>query len=461
MAAWIDYYGQLHVGDLSHKTQSVVAAAGGDPTTPLVQAGGRLFWVRNNAPVGPGGLYQSDNTSIVGFDPASGTPSSLGPGVAVFPTPDGRDLYVQVNGSVVTEVSPSGKRLAPRWHLPSGWRLSRDALFTPPTAVTGGIVVQSAPEGRPAQSGSSFGIWNPRSGKVRVVGRDQAVIGSYTAPGSDRSLIAWINFASEPRYKLEITDSKTLATRQIASPLSGGFDSGGSFSPAGHDLAVFVQKSGSFDDPSTGFITPATQLAIVDTRSGSTRTVPGATIPIGESVSWARWLPGGQDLLAGGLLVNTSTDAVTPARFLHDRNQDINYSAVVFDGARRSSRTRRPAGSSLGPPVVHLRPVSQLKDNQTILVQASHFEPGAPIELNECRSGQLGGLRCDVVGSTQQYTSADRKGAVSDHYIVQRFISVDARRIDCAVPGSCALSVSNIWDRLQGGVVELSVSKAP
>jgi hypothetical protein len=45
-AAWVDYDGNLHVGQLAAGSQHTVAHAGASPTTPLVAIGDDIFWVR-------------------------------------------------------------------------------------------------------------------------------------------------------------------------------------------------------------------------------------------------------------------------------------------------------------------------------------------------------------------------------------------------------------------------------
>jgi hypothetical protein len=63
---------------------------------------------------------------------------------------------------------------------------------------------------------------------------------------------------------------------------------------------------------------------------------------IGESVGWARWLPGGGSVLAGTFssdyrtydhyLVNVETGAVKVLDFSSDRNRDVNFSASTIGG---------------------------------------------------------------------------------------------------------------------------------
>ena len=68
--------------------------------------------------------------------------------------------------------------------------------------------------------------------------------------------------------------------------------------------------------------------------------MPRVSLLMGEDIAWARWLPGGKVLLAGGTtfsgVVNSETLSVRPYYFVHGRDhyiedsQDVNYSTVVI-----------------------------------------------------------------------------------------------------------------------------------
>jgi hypothetical protein len=127
---------------------------------------------------------------------------------------------------------------------------------------------------------------------------------------------------------LNLTDLATGTTKRIRSPLGYGFDNGGAFSPDGRQLAVFAKTNPGFSDPET-------RLALIDVATGSLRLVPGATLAIGEAVAWAQWLPRSGQVIVGGLqadhfLVDSTTLRSMSFSFLHDGNQDVNYSAVVL-----------------------------------------------------------------------------------------------------------------------------------
>ncbi len=63
---------------------------------------------------------------------------------------------------------------------------------------------------------------------------------------------------------------------------------------------------------------------------------------IGESVGWARWLPGGTSVLAGTFssdyrtynhyLVDVRTGAVKRVDFSSNRNLDVNFSSSTIGG---------------------------------------------------------------------------------------------------------------------------------
>jgi hypothetical protein len=276
----------------------------------------------------------------------------------VFPALDRTFLYVETEDGHLSEYWPDG---ASRGHIlvpPDGWNLTGASLLGDPTpVVANGILVESAtarsgpPVAGCSDSGGALcpattrlqqvrrnpfalGIWNPTTGHVRVVGRVWKVIGSYTEPGARSSLVAWVPASCENggNCSLHITDTSTLSTRLVRSPLGHGFDWGGGFSPDGRQLAVFVRTDRSN-------LSPTTQLALV-TGSGSIRMVAGAVVNIGDSLAWAAWYPDSSHLIAGAVgspdgvtndnhyVVDAQTRTVMPFRFLADGNQDVNFSVV-------------------------------------------------------------------------------------------------------------------------------------
>jgi hypothetical protein len=357
--AWVDYYGQLHVGDLAGLAQHVVAQADADPTSSLVSLDHTIFWVRAQLPNSNQTVDSIPNPIVQGFDPATGRTFTVAPGMQVFASLDQTFLYVETDYGHLAEYWPNGASRGHILRLPNGWYPTDPSLLGDPTpVVANGILVESASarNGFPVDDCSdsvgtlcpatkrlqqfsknplTLGIWNPTTGHVRVMGRVWKVIGSYTKPGARSSLVAWAPASCEKvkNCSLHITDTSTMSTRLVHSPLGHGFDWGGGFSPDGTQLAVFVQ-TGHWN------LSPTTQLALV-TGSGSIRVVPGAVINIGDALAWAEWYPDSSHLIAGGVgspdgrpndnhyVVDAHTRRVGPFRFLPDGNQDVNFSVVA------------------------------------------------------------------------------------------------------------------------------------
>jgi hypothetical protein len=135
---------------------------------------------------------------------------------------------------------------------------------------------------------------------------------------------------------LRITNTATLSTTSLHSPLHHGFAVGGAFSPDGKQLAVFA--TGNSDG------TGAVHLAMVNTGTGTLRLAASIPLVVGCGPGWARWLPGGRHLIAGAIeasyAVNAATLSARPLSFTHSRDhyietsQDINYSAVLMPPRR-------------------------------------------------------------------------------------------------------------------------------
>jgi hypothetical protein len=321
--AWVDYNGRLHLGDLAAGTQRVVATIKTDPAWPLTQAGGHIYWVDAGQNTAPSQMVVRE------LDPASGRTQEVGPGEFVFPATDGRHVFISRTDTRIVEVPVAGSAAPRRLTLPPGWFVPYGASM----GVADGILVQSAD--RPDRTHPrSFGVWNPRSGRVRGLGTDFQVIDAVRPPGARGSLLAWVPATCTPGQDclIRITSTRTLSTRTVRSPLHHGFASGGAFSPDGARLAVFVNLTGG-PSPSSA------QLALADTRTGALRLVPGARVAMGEPAAWARWLPDGRHLVAGGLeesyLVDASAMTARPMFFIHgpdhyiEASQDLNYSAVI------------------------------------------------------------------------------------------------------------------------------------
>jgi hypothetical protein len=326
--AWVDYRGRLHLGDMAAGTQRVVATIRTDPAWPLTQAGGHIYWVDAGQNIAPSQMVVRE------LDPASGRIREVGRGQFVFPATDGRHVFISRTDTRIVEVPVAGSGAPRRLTLPPDWFMPYGASM----GVADGILVQSAdrPDGTRHRT---FGVWNPRSGRVWVLGTDFQVIDAVRPPGARGSLIAWVPATCTPGQDclVRITSTRTLSIRTVRSPLHHGFAVGGAFSPDGTTLAVFVNLNGG---PSPS----AAQLALIDTRTGTLRLVPGARTGMGAPVAWARWLPDGRHLVAGGIeesyLVDAPTMKARPMFFITGPNhyieasQDLNYSAVIVPPRR-------------------------------------------------------------------------------------------------------------------------------
>jgi hypothetical protein len=358
--AWVDYYGQLHVGDLAGLTQRVVAQADADPTASLVSLDHTIFWVRAMLPNSKQTVDPIPNPMVQGFDTTTGRTFTVAPGMQVFASFNQTFLYVETDYGHLSEYWPNGASRGHVLQLPKGWYLTDSSLLGDPTpVVTNGILVESASarNGFPGDDCSdsvgalcpattrlqqfsknppTVGIWNPTTGHVRVMGRAWKVIGSYTKPGARISLVAWAPASCEEvtNCSLHITDTSTLSTRLVHSPLGHGFEWGGGFSPNGTQLAVFLPAGHSR-------LSPTTQLALI-TGSGSIRAIPGAVINNGDSLAWAEWYPDSSHLIAGGVgspegvtndnhfIVDGQSGTVVPFRFLANGDRDVNFSVVAI-----------------------------------------------------------------------------------------------------------------------------------
>jgi len=338
--AWIDYGGQLHVGNPLTRVQHVIVAnTGASPTTPLVEAHDHVYWVDFKTTLSPASGDSGPTVRDVNL--RTGATRNDGFGRTVFLSANKHQLFITRTTTDLSEVSLLSQGSVRRLAIPSGWIISSGNGFTSPLSVSNGIVVQ-----RPVADDSSFtlGIWNPPTGRIHIVGQDQATIDAFTPAGGSYSLLAWVpaNCVFDRPCFIRITDTKNLATVRVADPLPYGFDVGGAFSSDGTNLAVFVKTN-------SGDVNPTTQMAIVNTRDGKLRLITGAIANIGESVGWAQWLPGSRTLLGGAVagvnftssafvdnhyVVNATSLSATPFTLVADRNLDINFSAVAFASPR-------------------------------------------------------------------------------------------------------------------------------
>jgi hypothetical protein len=190
-------------------------------------------------------------------------------------------------------------------------------------AVVNGILVQSTADAGTGLS-SVLAVWNPRSGRVKVLGRG---FGAYSEAGS--SELAWMPASCRfpMNCPITITNTVTLASRTLRSPLRYGFALGGAFSPDGRQLAVFVNTT-------LGAGGGQAELAIVSIKTGGLRLVPEVRLRLGQDIAWARWMPDGKQLIAGSIastyLVTVPALSALPVRFTRSTDQEINYSATVI-----------------------------------------------------------------------------------------------------------------------------------
>ena len=333
--AWSDYEGQLHIGDLNGLSQSVVTQTDADPTASLLALDGGIFWARSLLPTPNQTVDPVANRTVQRYDVATGAVTTLGPGNQVFAAPDRRTVFVATgNGQLVEYTSlglPTGRRL----QIPAGWFLADASLLGDPNpVVANGILVESLPV-QISKAPLTFAIWDPTTGHVRKIGKVWKVIDTFTKPGAHSSLIAWTPASCErvTNCPIDITDSATLLTRSVISPLGHGFEWGGAFSPDGSVLAAFV--------PGRSTLSPAAELVLI-TGPGEVHVVRGTTINNGDSLAWAAWYPNSKYLIVGGVgspdgvqndnhyLVNASTRTATAFRFLANGQTDINFSVTVL-----------------------------------------------------------------------------------------------------------------------------------
>jgi hypothetical protein len=289
---------------------------------------------------------QNGGNHIAAFDTRTGRMRLLGAGINLTTTADGRDLLVALDPIHLVELSPTGARLSRVWTIPSGYTLDTYAAQQPLAAVAGGIVIESAPTPLDCCV-HTLAIWRPTTGSIHILGRDVFVIGSYTRPGANHSLIAWVD--ANDSWRLAVTDTATLKTRLISSPLQGAIPSvgsmdfgdnfvgGGGFSPDGRQLAAFVTAFRAHDWPDA-------QLVLVNPSTGSVRPIGNTVVHIGEPEGWATWSPTGSELFGGSYREGPVIQAfelkagmvqATPLSLNKNAISDVTGSAVSIRGGNR------------------------------------------------------------------------------------------------------------------------------
>jgi hypothetical protein len=300
---------------------------------PLIAVGRRVYWVD------PAGAYVPSlgrwSQVVRMLNLSTGRVSLAGAGQTVFLSADRRYLLMSQWPASLTETPVAGGR-ARLLSLPAGWYVPGGNGLADPLAGQGldtanGILVQSKES--PGVGVRRIALWNPRTGRVEVIGRARAVIDAFTPPGGHYSLLAWLpaGCAAPGSCLLKITDTASGTVTSVSSLTRGGFAIGGAFSPDGRSLAVFVNSSSG----------RSTRLALIDPATGGLRLAHMPAMPLGLDYGWARWLPGGGRLiagaLAGGYLVNAATLTASP---LYRQNRSspaaINYTAVVISASKHA-----------------------------------------------------------------------------------------------------------------------------
>ena len=322
--AWLDY-DRLMIGDPATGAPRTGPAVDASPTAPLIFAAGQLFWADANR----------DGAPIRDYNLATGKIRYLPPGEEIYASIDSRHLYIARSSRVLFELPADGYGRPIVLRTPARWFMSGIGPGWEPTEAAGGIIVASSDDDY-IPAGARVGLWNPLTGRVRILGAGMNIFGVYTPPGGRHSLIAWVPARREVALddSLQITNTSTGATVTVRSPLHHGFVASGApaFSPGGKQMAVFVRTG------RLGFSSGLSRLAIVNTSTGAVRIVPGTALYTDEDAFWAIWLPGGQRVLAGALgsayLVDARTLAVRPFRYFG--NSTDGFSAIVLPARRQA-----------------------------------------------------------------------------------------------------------------------------
>jgi len=104
-----------------------------------------------------------------------------------------------------------------------------------------------------------------------------------------------------------------------------------------------------------------------------------------------------------------------------------------------------PVGAVPGKTVT-VTPDSDLVDFQTVHVEGTGFEPGALLEIFECRSDAVDEVGCDADNAF--FADADASGVVNYDFVVDaRIYDHTGTETDCRVaPGICTIGVGFILD---------------
>lgn len=324
LLVWVTDDGRVDIGNLRTLTSRSIGGADVDFTAPLVPAGPLVYWVKQSGGYVDGAFWPR---AVEALNPRTGTSTVVSPGEYVFPAASGRQVYVALTDTSLAELpaGPGTGHRVTQLAVPAGWYLpGGDGL-----SVADGITVQSRDSLALAHP-SRLAVWNPATGRVRPIGRSEGTIAEYTPAGDGYSLLAWMpDRCRIPSCPITITNTVTLSSRTLRSPLGHGFVLGGAFSPNGLQFATFVNAGGQAGGQTA-------ELAIASTTTGALRLIPQVKMTVGEDTDWVRWLPGGGTLVVQGnrdYLVNAATLAARPFRFAGS-GQTINFSAELVPPAR-------------------------------------------------------------------------------------------------------------------------------
>jgi hypothetical protein len=320
--AYVDN-GYLVIGDPATGALHVGPAIDASSSGPLISAAGQLYWADAS----------TDGAPVRDYDLATGKIRYLPRGEAVFTSADGRDLYIARDSRTLLKLPADGSGRATRLRAPAGWFMSGLGPGWVPMVAAGGVIVSSRDNQDYVSPTARQGVWNPTTGQVRILGVGIEIFGVYTSPGARYSLIAWAppSRGIAQDYSLRISNTSTGVTVEVRSPLRYGFVAGGApaFSPDGTQMAVFVRTA------RLGSSSGMSQLAIINTRTGMVRLVPGTELLTTEDAFWAMWLPHSQRILAGALGSAYAVDARTltarPYSYLPGTD---GFSAVVLPPRR-------------------------------------------------------------------------------------------------------------------------------
>ena len=106
--AWVDYDGQLHVGQVATRAQHVVASV------PALAGIGRLLQA-------DGRLYAAGAAVIRQFNIATGAVRQVARGDGIFASADGQRLYITRNSASCPSCQRTDPGASRQLTLPAGW----------------------------------------------------------------------------------------------------------------------------------------------------------------------------------------------------------------------------------------------------------------------------------------------------------------------------------------------------